>query len=166
MPCVSSRTHPKRSTIVEKKAILRGRAQNMCVHHPWKKWRRSPKKINWFPTHLKLNELVCVFQANTLMRHSNVTQCAWFKDITLTTQCFIFVLFIFCLYYNKYFVISLQIKSWLVLIISLKTSQSQLSVLFLFYYLCLYYNKYFVISLQIKSSLVLIINYSKDLALK
>ena len=29
------------------------------------------------------------------MRHSNVTQCAQLKDITLTTQCFIFALFSF-----------------------------------------------------------------------
>ena len=29
-----------------KKVILRGRAQKMCVHHPRKKWRRSPIKIN------------------------------------------------------------------------------------------------------------------------
>ena len=33
--------------------------------------------------------------ANTPMRHSNVTQCAQLKDITLTTQCFIFALFSF-----------------------------------------------------------------------
>ena len=38
-PCVSSRTHPKRSTKVEKKpcAILRGRAQKTCVYSPKKK---------------------------------------------------------------------------------------------------------------------------------
>ena len=108
---------------VEKKAMCHlERARPKSVR-PFTQEKRcggveKKNKTYWFPMHLKCNELViCVFIANTLMLPLMSFNVRGLKDITLTTQCFIFILFFFCRYYNKYFVISLQNKSSLVLTI-------------------------------------------------
>ena len=96
-----------------------GAPPKMCVHSFSKKVADESKKDK-----LLISEKPEIKRVSYLCFHSEhtdatliVTLCAQLKDITLTTQSFIFVLFI-CRHYNKYYVMSLQIKSSLVLIIN------------------------------------------------
>ena len=81
-----------------KKVILRRRAQkNVSPFTPAKKWRRSPKKINLSISNAPEINYVSHLCFNS--KHADatlsVTKCAQLKEITLTTPCFIFVLFLF-----------------------------------------------------------------------
>ena len=83
LPCVSSRTHPKKVVQGQEKkacAILRGRAQKEVFPftQEQKKWKQSPKKWKIMLFEVLISEIkklvICVF-AVKLMWH-NVRQCA------------------------------------------------------------------------------------------
>ena len=122
--CVSSRTHPKNSTNVVKKgcSILKGRAQKGSINRQEKLGGRvqKPQKIYDFRRTRTWNGKIsdfCVYRVEHTDAPHNVSQCT-LKCVKRrhSNNSVFFCLFYFCRrYYNKYLVISLQIKSSLVL---------------------------------------------------
>ena len=106
--------------MVGKKSSWEGAPKKCKSMHPSQKVAEESKKINWSISNAPEIKYVSHLCFNS--KHTDATlrvpKRAQLKDITLTTQCFIFVLFLFCRYYNKFFRIILQIKSLLVLIIN------------------------------------------------